>query len=497
MSKPKSFIRKRVDAADFRLPLILCSMAAVTGNILYSYSLTLQSFGLALFGRLLIGFASAEVLNRQLLSTILSHESINREVAKVAKKSMVTIALALLFGSLVDIKVHDKTGFALRSKSGIPLLADAIGTTTPSPMPATNGITIVTVPDIPQPFLPPLPLDPALPFNEESLFSLESIGYVMAFAWCIHLIGLVFFFDLPKKQRKSEEEAHEDTLQLSTMPEEDFDSDSENEQQNLFMSTQESHGDGTFEKLQTMKRRPKKGTPQHTYMESITNVQRLLFSKVAFPTTVAVFFIVKTTGEVLLSSCGTITARYFGWSGARSGTFLGLLASLILPLNTSLASETNYTERGIIKVALTIARYGLLLMLNYESLFLFCAALANCGVPAKNLLTPYDGKIGAAQYMLCFATVFICIITLDSMSLSLLSKVQTAPRQMKKYSIDSGFVVILVASLGRLMGDLLMFAFDFSSSNFFNDIVNSLCFTLIIAFTVGIYFVRKHFFFLI
>ena len=59
----------------------------------------------------------------------------------------------------------------------------------------------------------------------------------------------------------------------------------------------------------------------------------------------------------------------------RSGLFMGLMASMILPLNLSLATERNFTERGILKTALEIARYGLMLMVNYESIFFFISTI--------------------------------------------------------------------------------------------------------------------------
>ena len=183
----------------------------------------------------------------------------------------------------------------------------------------------------------------------------------------------------------------------------------------------------------------------------------------------------------------------------RSGLFMGVMSSIILPINIGLSSERNFTERSIMKVSLEITRYGLLLMINYESLFIFLKSIFNGG--SKNDPTAsryyYDGIFGTAQYMLSFAIVYSSVIALEGVTLTLMSKVQVAPRQMKKYSLDASFVVIFVSALGRLVGDALTFASDLSSWNVHSDIVNSLCFTLIIAFTAAIYVVRKHYFFLI
>ena len=171
-------------------------------------------------------------------------------------------------------------------------------------------------------------------FNQRTVFSLESIGYVMAVAWGIHLLGMVFFFDPPETQRRTRHEPiKSDELQHLTTQEEDFDSDNEERdslkqlESNPFVSTKIGHGEGTFEKLQIMSRKNVKHNDQLNYSECIANVRQLIFSNVASPTTISILFIVRMTHEILLSSCGTLASRYFNWSGARSGCFLGLMTS--------------------------------------------------------------------------------------------------------------------------------------------------------------------------
>ena len=176
----------------------------------------------------------------------------------------------------------------------------------------------------------------------------------------------------------------------------------------------------------------------------------------------------------------------------RSGLFMGLMASMILPLNLSLATERNFTERGILKTALEIARYGLLLMVNYESIFFSVLSIAK----GRSLRTdPYDGFFGAPKYILSFGIVFSSIVVAESVTLTLMSKVQFAPRQMKKYATDSSFVVIFISAMARLVGDLLIYAFQ--NRPFLNDLVNPLSFTMMVAITAGLYVVKKHYFFLI
>ncbi len=139
-------------------------------------------------------------------------------------------------------------------------------------------------------------------------------------------------------------------------------------------------------------------------------------------------------------------------------------------------------------------------MLNYESIWYFLVSVVN-HIRKRGTSTPtryfYDGWVGTPQYILSFAIIYVSTVFLESVTLSLMSKVQFAPRQMKKFTLDNSFVVILVSAVGRLMGDVLVLVFDYSSWSLFNDLINSLCVSLIIAFTIGLVIVRKHFFFLI
>ena len=236
MSKRSSLLRRRLEPADFPIPLCLCSMSAVAGNVLFSYSVTTSSLPMALLGRVLVGFGSAECLNRQLLSTVLGPESTNAEASRLAKMSMLAIPVALLLGSLLDVRVPERLGFSQ--------LTDAMSSNTTTPDRESN-VSSMTVPDI-QPFRPPPP-------SYVPLLSLESVGYVMAFAWLIHLLGMIGYYEVPKPLRKV-------TSSGSKSPkEEEFDSDIEKQLQhvknkssfgsaetNPFISEEIGHRDGTL-----------------------------------------------------------------------------------------------------------------------------------------------------------------------------------------------------------------------------------------------------------
>jgi hypothetical protein len=133
--------------------------------------------------------------------------------------------------------------------------------------------------------------------------------------------------------------------------------------------------------------------------------------------------------------------------------------------------------------------FGDCVMVNYESIFFFILSIAR----GRSLRTDpsiryyHDGFFGAPKYILSFGIVFSSIVVAESVTLTLISKVQFAPRQMKNYTTDSSFVVIFTSAMARLVGDLLIYAFQ--NRPFYNDLVNPLSFTLMVAITAGLYVV--------
>ena len=492
MSKRSSPLRRRLVPNDFRLPLLLLGLGALVGNILFSYSVRNSSLRMALLGRLLIGLGSAEILRNPLLSTILAPESINAEASRLVKMGTLTIPVTLLLGSLVDAPLL-----------GFPPLLNATLSSTPTPLFTTPTQAPAAV------FIPPV-----LPLGKYSLLSLESVGYLMAFAWFIHLLDIVLNFNVPRTTRQLPSNGSKSPMaQESPVAQEFYDSDIEKQatpkklsydestETDPFISKEIGHRDGTFEKLQTMKRKTLKSHSQHSssyWKESLVDIRKLMTSNVAFPTTVAILFIVRAAAEIMLSSCGSIMTKFFYWDGVRSGLFLSAVTSLVLPFNLSLASERHYTQRWIMKTGLQVARYGLIVMVNYESIYSFIVSIIeerSLGTDPKDRHHHYDTLIGAPKYMMSFVIVFSCIAVVESATLFLMSKVQFAPRLMKKYVIDNSFVMIFVSGMARIVGDLLFFTFQ--NWVCFNELINPFSFTMLIVFSSGLWVIRRHYFFLI
>jgi MFS family permease len=82
---------------SFRSALIFSAICALVGNLLYACAITYKSMKLALFGRVLCGFGSAEVANRQLISDCVSVQSMTRACAFFVTAS----ALGMSIGPLI------------------------------------------------------------------------------------------------------------------------------------------------------------------------------------------------------------------------------------------------------------------------------------------------------------------------------------------------------------------------------------------------------------
>jgi len=461
LSKPKSLAKCHVRAATFRLPLMMCAGFGSVGNFLFARALKSGDFTLALVGRLLTGFASAEVLNRKLVLLLLSQKSLNIEVVRLVKWSLIATSYSLLLGGLLSNK---------------PLNPPAVPT----------------------------------PIIDRNLLTMNSVSYTMAAIWVLLLVALVVFdFDTPAiaTHTLSENEVSQRISESGQQQEEDFNSDSEDEDidtalrgddVNTFASKPPIQSPA-FRKLQALSRNMVKRAHETSYYESFIAFKGLLFAKIAFPMSIITLLLAQMTIEALLSSASSITSLYFGWSGgAKCGLLLGLVYGLTLPINTSLASDRLYTERSILKYALEMARLGFVVLLNYQSLASFFMSLVHGfkhekdGRASASFVHTYDSWVGPAKYVMGNGIVFVSVSSLLSVTLTLMSKV--APGELRKYSTDCAFIVVLVSSCGRLLADMMLFAFDSVPQN---ETMNSMCFLMIAAYSIAVFFVRKHYFFLL
>jgi MFS family permease len=146
---------------SFKSALIFSSMCPLLGNIMYSLAVSYHSMTMALMGRILCGFGSAEVVNRQLISACVSFERMTRASAFFVAAGAAGMSIGPLLGSIFDLL------------AGRDHQVDVHLESTPA-----GGIVYdhVTAP-----------------------------GFFMALLWFFQLIVLVFFFEEPERVNGSDD----------------------------------------------------------------------------------------------------------------------------------------------------------------------------------------------------------------------------------------------------------------------------------------------------
>ncbi len=145
------------NALPIKSALLFSSLFPLVGNLVYGSALYQQSVKMALLGRILIGFGSAEVVNRQLISSCVHFNHITRASVEFAIASVAGIAAGPLVGGLLDFF----TGRDFRVDFDLPHV----------------GVVIVSNISIP--------------------------GFVMSALWFIQCILVIFFFREPFRVNSS------------------------------------------------------------------------------------------------------------------------------------------------------------------------------------------------------------------------------------------------------------------------------------------------------
>lgn len=125
---------------------------------MYSVAITYDSMGIAMIGRILCGFGSAEVVNRQLISACVSYQTMTKASALFVSVSAAGMSVGPLIASILDI-------FAGRDEH-IDLQVHLPGS------PEGSGLVLnhVTAP-----------------------------GFLMALTWGLQLVAVVLLFEEPQR----------------------------------------------------------------------------------------------------------------------------------------------------------------------------------------------------------------------------------------------------------------------------------------------------------
>jgi len=88
--------------SSFRSALLFSSLAPFLGNILYSVAISYKSMNMALAGRILCGFGSAEVVNRQLISACVSFSNMTRASALFVAAGAIGMGVGPLMAGILE-----------------------------------------------------------------------------------------------------------------------------------------------------------------------------------------------------------------------------------------------------------------------------------------------------------------------------------------------------------------------------------------------------------
>jgi len=158
-----------------------------------------------------------------------------------------------------------------------------------------------------------------------------------------------------------------------------------------------------------------------------------IWKNVAVMTTFGIYFVLKLVLECILSSSGTLTHYYFGWTGTISGAFLAVLGLLMLPANYGVAYLSRiYEDRDLIVGMQLVMLVGCLMVVNYGSVYTY----------------------NVAQYAIASVVIFLSTNALEGPNMSLLSK--TIPKSWSKGMFNVGLLATEAGTLGRAVGDLFL-----------------------------------------
>jgi hypothetical protein len=247
---------------------------------------------IAIWGRILVGFGSAEVVNRQLISACVSFRTMTQASALFVSASAMGMSVGPLLAAILDMVA----GRDLTVDLKLPLLP-------------TGGII----------------------FNH-----VTSPGFVMAALWFLEMLALVFLFREPERINGSGRDNKGGMVS--------FDSDRDGD------ATEYGTGD-LDESLKSPRSRRSTGPWKNAWAQLVL-IKNLIFSNMALPVTLLLFGFIELTDEVLISSCSMVVHRYFSWNGSRAGFLLASLGALVLPAHYVVERASHrYSERKIMKVS--------------------------------------------------------------------------------------------------------------------------------------------------
>jgi MFS family permease len=432
--------------ATFRSALIFSAICPLVGNLVYALAISYESMGMALGGRILCGFGSAEVLNRQLISTCVSFKQMTR-----------ASALFVAFGA---------SGMSIG-----PLIAAILDST------AGRDVRV----DVHLPFTPA----GGIIYNH-----VTSPAFVMAGLWFAQMLAMIIFFKEPDRINVCEEiemqivEGDDDSVDEANIPQPNQYGSISSKRLSTGESTHSTASEESF--LKQVK--------SSGFIQELTLTWALFMRSPGLTVTLLVFCFIELADEVLISSCSMIVRRYFGWHGSAAGFLIAALGALVLPANFVVEIfSRRVSERRILRASLWVILLGCFGILNYQGMYYdllgvstygdldpvnttHLASLELGGESVGHILTshhefPYDWNYGPAIYITFLCIIFMGTIVLEGVNTSIMA--QVTPPQLNSCFFNAGLLATLIGTLGRVLSDLLITLSALLDIHVFVDFVNA------------------------
>mmetsp|Transcript_20827 Transcript_20827/g.43050 ORF Transcript_20827/g.43050 Transcript_20827/m.43050 type:complete len:927 (-) Transcript_20827:3882-6662(-) len=440
-----AFIYSAWSRKSFWSALTFSALCPFVGNLMYAIAITYDSMAMALFGRVLCGFGSAEVVNRQFISSCVSYVNMTKASALFVSVSAVGMSIGPLIAALLDMSAGRD--------------ADV---------------------DIPI-HLPGSPKQSGIVFNHVTM-----PGFLMAFLWGLQLLSLIFLFREP--ERINSETDNTKKVEVG----EGLD--------------QKSRSYGTV--VSDPDLCDSSSSEKKSLRNEVVSVCKIIFSNPTFLVTLYLFAFIELVAEILISSCSMIVRRYFGWHGSKAGFMIASLGALVLPAHFIVERESRfYSERRILKASIIFTFGAILLICNYEGLVLDCVGQTMKHVESRNEMVkrlksilkhsskhgefPYDWGAGVFVYIIALSAIFIGSIIMEGVNTSLMSK--AVPRELNDSFINMGLLATLVGTLGRVIGDSMITLSAFVGRSPLYDFVSVTYLPLTPVILFGLYLVNRYY----
>lgn len=92
--------------SSFKSALIFSAVCPFVGNLMYSFAIAYDSMKMAFIGRILCGFGSAEVVNRQLISACVSYQTMTKASALFVSVSAAGMSIGPLIGEICILNMR-------------------------------------------------------------------------------------------------------------------------------------------------------------------------------------------------------------------------------------------------------------------------------------------------------------------------------------------------------------------------------------------------------